>query len=256
MEDLQNQLDKLCIDEKPTFNAFIEFINNKYPEKEYPIIYDLYDDDKKWLTSNGGSWHRNSKKTKYKIFLCCSATKIKYNWNYTDEEESHIIDLVSKLSFTDRNKNQNNYIGIYSHSKNKENINRPIREDIKQIIKVKQCLHCGKSNDTVVDHKNDLYNDPRVLDIKTQTIDDFQPLCNGCNLIKRAYNVKMLKTGKRFDACELPLFKHLGVSYTSGNETFDVNDVNTLQGVYWTDIEDFIRKTLIRNITIYNSDYY
>ena len=50
--------------------------------------------------------------------------------------------------------------------------------------------------------------------MKTQTIDDFQPLCNGCNLIKRAYNVKMRKTGKRFDARELPLFKHLGVSYT------------------------------------------
>ena len=92
--------------------------------------------------------------------------------------------------------------------------------------------------------------------MKTQTIDDFQPLCNGCNLIKRAYNVKMLKTGKRFDACELPLFKQLSVSYTSGNENFDINDVNTLQGVYWTDIEDFIKKALIRNITIYNSDYY
>jgi hypothetical protein len=117
-------------------------------------------------------------------------------------------------------------------------------------------LHCGKSNDTVVDHKNDLYNDPRVLDMKTQTIDDFQPLCNGCNLIKRAYNVKMLKTGKRFDACELPILKHLGVNYTSGNENFDIKDVNTLQGVYWTDIEDFIKKALIRNITIYNSDYY
>src|SRR6056300_1522095 len=100
MEDLQEQLDKLCIDEKLTFNLFIEFINTKYPGKEYPIIYDLYDDNKKWLTSNGGSWHRNSKKTKYKIFLCCSPNKIKYNWNYTNEEESHIIDLVSKLSFT------------------------------------------------------------------------------------------------------------------------------------------------------------
>jgi hypothetical protein len=66
----------------------------------------------------------------------------------------------------------------------------------------------------------------------------------------------MLKTGKRFDARELPLFKHLGVSYTSGNETFDVNDVNTLQGVYWTDIEDFIKKTLIHTTGSYNSDYY
>lgn len=89
--------------------------------------------------------------------------------------------------------------------------------------------------------------------MKTQTIDDFQPLCNGCNLIKRAHNVKMLKTGKRFDACELPLFKHLGVSYTLGNELFDVN---TLNGVYWTDIEDFIKKSLIITTGSYNSDYY
>ena len=90
--------------------------------------------------------------------------------------------------------------------------------------------------------------------MKTQTIDDFQPLCNGCNLIKRAYNVKMRKTGKRFDARELPLFKQLGVNYTSGNESFDINDINTLKGVYWTDIEDFIRKALVCNS--YISDYY
>ena len=38
MEDLENQLDKLCIDEKLTFNSFIEFINIKYPEQNYPII--------------------------------------------------------------------------------------------------------------------------------------------------------------------------------------------------------------------------
>ena len=67
MEELQEQLDKLCIDEKLPFNLFIECINTKQPGKEYPIIYDLYDENKKWLTSNGGSWQRNSKKTKYKI---------------------------------------------------------------------------------------------------------------------------------------------------------------------------------------------
>ena len=262
MDELEKQFNNLSVNDKRTIKTFINFITQKYPEKQYPIIYDLYDDDKKWLTSNGGSWYRDAKKSKYKIFTCTNVTKIKYYWSYTDTEKQQVIELVSKLSFENRCHTQNNYIGIFSDDKDEDKSSRSIREDIKKIIKLKPCLHCGKQNDTVVDHKNDLYNDPRVLNIKTQTIDDFQPLCNGCNLIKRAYNIKMLLPGgKRFNALELPLFKHLGVSYTKGNEKFNIKDINTLEGVYWTDIADFTKKALAlyaskNSNDTYCSDYY
>ena len=38
MENLENQLNKLSITEKSSLNTFIDFINTKYPQKEYPII--------------------------------------------------------------------------------------------------------------------------------------------------------------------------------------------------------------------------
>ena len=55
---------------------------------------------------------------------------------------------------------------------------RPIRDDIRKALKDQPCVVCGSRSSIVLDHKNDLYNDPRVLDTATQTIDDFQPLCN------------------------------------------------------------------------------
>src|SRR5210317_1518652 len=61
---------------------------------------------------------------------------------------------------------------------------RPIRNDIHKYHKNKGCVVCGSTSDLVTDHKNDLYNDSRVLNTKTQTIDDFQCLCNHCNLQK------------------------------------------------------------------------
>jgi hypothetical protein len=71
----------------------------------------------------------------------------------------------------------------------------------------------------------------------------------------------LLPGGKRFNALELPLFKHLGVSYTKGNEKFNIKDINTLEGVYWTDIADFTKKALAlyaskNSNDTYCSDYY
>ena len=40
------------------------------------------------------------------------------------------------------------------------------------------CIVCGSASDIVIDHKNDLYNDPRVLNSDTQVPDDFQTLCS------------------------------------------------------------------------------
>ena len=74
--------------------------------------------------------------------------------------------------------------------------NRPILPDIKKVMKIKHCLHCNKKG-CIPDHKNDLYNDPRVHNKTTQLLSDFQPLCNACNLLKAKTFVKTEKQGKR-----------------------------------------------------------
>jgi len=58
-----------------------------------------------------------------------------------------------------------------------------------------------------VDHKNDYYDDTRVLDSKNQTLDDFQSLCNHCNLLKRQNTKKEKETGVIYSAANIPQFK-------------------------------------------------
>ena len=88
-------------------------------------------------------------------------------------------------------------IGFIIQGENKdEQKKRPIHKDIKKFHSQFPCVKCG-ANKTICDHKNDLYNDPRVLDINTQTKEDFQPLCNNCNLRKRAVSLKRDKEKKR-----------------------------------------------------------
>jgi 5-methylcytosine-specific restriction endonuclease McrA len=55
---------------------------------------------------------------------------------------------------------------------------------------------CGSHSNTVIDHKNDLYNDETVLNVDTQTIDDFQVLCTHCNLLKRQISIDEKKIKK------------------------------------------------------------
>lgn len=122
---------------------------------------------------------------------------------------------------------------LYGHS-------RPIRPDIKAYYKTKKCVACGSSSDLVTDHKNDLYNDIRVLDNKTQTKEDFQCLCNHCNLQKREISKKTRETGKRYGATNIPSIAVFGIDYIEGNETFDKDDINAMVGTYWYDPVKFM----------------
>jgi hypothetical protein len=57
-------------------------------------------------------------------------------------------------------------------------LNRPNSGiDIKNYYKNKNCIVCGSGHMIEIDHKNYLYNDFRLNDIKKQTFDDFQSLC-------------------------------------------------------------------------------
>ena len=61
-------------------------------------------------------------------------------------------------------------IRVDGYSNNGKEMGRPIRKDIREglLSKYPRCIVCGCSNSLVIDHKNDLYNDPRVLNSETQ----------------------------------------------------------------------------------------
>lgn len=130
-------------------------------------------------------------------------------------------------------------IGFCESTINK--LNRPIHNDIHKYHKSGKCVVCGSSSELVTDHKNDLYNDPRVLDINTQTIDDFQCLCNSCNLKKRQVAKKTLETKKRYGATNIPSLKIFGIDFIQGDENFDINDINAMKGTFWYDPIEFMK---------------
>jgi hypothetical protein len=119
---------------------------------------------------------------------------------------------------------------------------RPIRGDIEKYHKAMGCVVCGSHSDLVTDHKNDLYNDLRVLDRKTQTIDDFQCLCNHCNLQKRQVSKVTKDTCKRIGATTIPSLAIFGIDFVEGDENIDESDVNAMVGTYWYDPVEFMKK--------------
>tara|TARA_B100000676_G_C17884333_1_gene735649 strand:- start:178 stop:909 length:732 start_codon:yes stop_codon:yes gene_type:complete len=110
----------------------------------------------------------------------------------------------------------------------------PIRKDIRTHFKGKPCVFCGQKGDCV-DHKNDLYNDTRVLSEDTQTESDFQSTCNACNTIKRGHSYKTKLSGKRFPATNIPSLAVFEIDFLIGDESYDKDDPNALVGTYWYD---------------------
>ena len=117
---------------------------------------------------------------------------------------------------------------------------RPIRKDIDKYYKQLSCVVCGSKSDLVTDHKNDLYNDLRVLNTSTQVFDDFQCLCNHCNLQKRQVAKKTKETGKRYGASNIPFLKMFEVDFIEGNENYDLKDINAMRGTFWYDPIEFM----------------
>jgi len=135
---------------------------------------------------------------------------------------------------------------IRTNGINKEKVlskNRPIRDDIHKYHKHKlhsRCVVCGSSSSLITDHKNDLYNDPRVLNKETQTKEDFQCLCNHCNLQKRQILKETMKTGKRYGATNIPSLSVFGIDFIEGDETFDKDNINAMVGTFWHDPVKFM----------------
>jgi 5-methylcytosine-specific restriction endonuclease McrA len=161
------------------------------------------------------------------------------------EEDKEKIRLYKNLR-REENLNLKGVVGFIIRGLNEDSSEgRPIRPDIKRHYRCKHCVKCGTRN-TVCDHKNDLYNDPRVLDTATQTLNDFQPLCNNCNLRKRAVALKRDKEKKRQPPTLDILAINGGIKFTSGDENYDPNNPNALIGTYWYDPIQFGKDCLDR----------
>ena len=124
------------------------------------------------------------------------------------------------------------------HSKRTNILLRPIRPDIGKQIRKSSCVVCGTSK-TVCDHKNDLYNDERVLNEKTQLMSDFQPLCNHCNLQKREICIKEKKEQKIYSAKNIQRYTIYPFEFPWEKKAFDDRDIYCKYGTFWFDPVEF-----------------
>jgi len=198
--------------------------------------------------TNGGDWCRADSVlcSQYNIITIKNNKKLRILYPISDldliklKEDIENKSKNSELIFI-KNNNGIKYIKICG-KRDGISINRRIRKDIIDYYKYKKCVHCGTSHNIEIDHKNGLYNDSRVLNLKTQNLDDFQPLCRHCNQIKRQSIIKMKNSNKRQSIKEIPIFENCKIDFTEGDESFDITEPNTLIGTYWYDPIDFVKK--------------
>jgi len=191
------------------------------------------------VCSNGGSWCRFDGKfgTMYKVVMVKRDGTNRKSWDSTDEENTGIDDsikdymLQKKYSFTS---GQAIYL-IMIYGTQVVDGSRAIRKDIRDTIIKDPCVSCGTKSNIECDHKNDLYNDPRVNDVSTQRPDDFQPLCKHCNDQKRQIAKDTKNTGKRYGATKIPSLAVFGIDFIEGNEDFDSKSITAMVGTYWYD---------------------
>lgn len=171
------------------------------------------------------------------------------NKTYSENDDDKICPIILE-SFYDTLKNESNkgIIGIFVHSRRMNIIKRPIKKDIIKYFKNKNCVSCGTKSDLICDHKNDMYNDLDVLNINTQKIEDFQSLCNHCNLVKREIFKKEKELNKIYSAKNFDIYKMYSFEFPWEKKNFDINDVNSKVDTYWYDPVEFNNK-----IHLYNS---
>jgi hypothetical protein len=185
------------------------------------------------------------KKFNYTVIQSSGKTKL------YSENDNDTLDNSKLEDFIDKNKKKSGIIGIFVHSKRINISNRPIREDIKKEIKKSCCVSCGTSSDIICDHKNDIYNNDNVLNINTQLLNDFQPLCNHCNLQKRQIFKDETKNQQIYSAKKLEKYKVYNFEFPWEKKGFDVKNPDTKKDTYWYDPIEFNKKIFIYSLTIY-----
>ena len=189
---------------------------------------------------------------KYKLFRFKKSLNLNdksSHWELSKEEEKEINKLHKQLlkkwptEINDKKISNKTvvYIKVFGRLECRK-INNSIRPDIRKKIITKSCVNCGTKNNIECDHKNSLKNDPRVMNIKTQKLDDFQPLCGHCNKVKREAEKKAKRNNKRFSGKELGY----SVDFTEGDKTLDINYPNWYIGTYWGDCLELKKKLTIK----------
>jgi hypothetical protein len=174
--------------------------------------------------------------------------KFNYTSIYNDKTKTYSendYDIVPDnliIQFRLENPNMKGIIGIFVHSKRLNITKRPIKKEIDIEIKQNSCVSCGSNSDIITDHKNDLYNDDKVLDIHTQEIADFQPLCNHCNLQKRQICKDEIKNNKIYSAKNLQKYKAFIFEFPWEKKAFIIHDITTKNDTYWYDPIEFNKK--------------
>lgn len=84
-----------------------------------------------------------------------------------------------------------------------------------------------------------------VLDINTQILDDFQCLCNHCNLLKRQICKDEKKNNKLYSAKDIPKYGMHDTYFPWEMKPFDSNDPTCKNDTYWHDPVEFNRKLYI-----------
>jgi len=175
-----------------------------------------------------------NKKFNYSVVYSNKQPKL-YSENNDDKIPTEILN-----HFLQTNKGAG-IIGIFVHSIRTKTQQRPISKTIYKKITSLSCVVCG-THDTICDHKNDLYNDTRVLSLETQLISDFQPLCNHCNLQKRQICKTEQKNEKLYSAKNIQRYKIYPFEFPWEKKYFDKNDINCKTSTYWFDPVEFDKK--------------
>ena len=242
-------------------NLFIELSNYDPLINKYSRIVSVNEFEGKYNSlkfGNGGSWIRSDAVYPHKLVKLRESGDIEYITNpdiFTLIERSSIEKIFRQFNYKQDKSSSGTkiialmYCGKIDHEDTLK-IRKCIRPDIIKYYKKKCCCVCGNRK-VECDHKNDLYNDKRVLNIETQRLEDFQSLCRHCNALKRQHKKEMLDTGKRYGATRIPSLEHFGIDFFIGNEFFNVDDENALIGTYWYDPIEFMKqlKTILQTST-------
>ena len=219
---------------------FLEFARHTENESRMVSLEELKERDLSF--GNGGSWGRmdSSFAKGFRYVTRKGNGVLNYSWDASDEDKTRVEEdfrLIEKKKSI-----AISHIKVYGAKDAIELGSKRIRADIKAHFKEQKCVVCGNKS-TEVDHKNGLYNNPRVLQAKSQYISDFQPLCRHCNQQKRTSILYTKKTGKRYKATDIPQLAVLGVAFTKGDESYVKGDPDAMVGTYWYDPIAFMAYT-------------
>ena len=214
-------------------------------------------DNIKWTSGDGVFRSDGSLGKKYKFYRFCQHTgNLEHCINssncwkdigITDEEKEMIRGIHSSLTW-EKGGTTIEYVKFFGQVEESVVSYPPLRQDLIDLMTApgRCCDSCGTVENLQCDHRNDLYNDPRMFNMAEQTEDDVQTLCGSCNSSKARAKQKMLAEDKR----QPPPFNRYregvyGIKYTEGNDTLDRNDPNWYKGTYWGGCLDYIKNTTI-----------